>query len=266
MKKFKLIKCYPGSPNLNTIVEVGNLKLGQMVQRHWIYNIGEDKEYWQEVIEKDYEILSFKQTSSGWLWLASGVNQWCREGVIIMPYTTNEILNHSMYYINSVKRLSDGEIFTIGDLVFSKFWNTSGNIIKLELIGNNICYNIKNGNKESCSTLSNLQIIKQQLFITEDGVNIFEGDSVFRVFTNDWIIYEVSNLNISWKHAKVAKSLIFSTREKAEEYILLNKPCLSAKDIIEKLNYIEGDIDDCEDYNISDFKELYNLVKQKLNL
>ena len=70
-KKYKLIKEYPGSPELGIIAE----------ER---YVMKDQPEYWEEVVEKDYEIL-------------------------ISRVVPQEIL--------SVKRLSDGEVFTIGDEV-----------------------------------------------------------------------------------------------------------------------------------------------------
>ena len=46
MKKYKLIKTYPGSPKLGTILTHEELQYC-----NW-------NEYYQEVVEKDYEILS----------------------------------------------------------------------------------------------------------------------------------------------------------------------------------------------------------------
>ena len=59
MKKYKLIETYPGSPELNTIKEAkligGELcvyqAMGYFPIKEWI------GKHWEEVIEKDYEIL-----------------------------------------------------------------------------------------------------------------------------------------------------------------------------------------------------------------
>jgi len=91
MKKFKLIKKYPGSPNLGTTCEERNNKSSFCYYFEGEKNIGITKdqvenqpEYWEEVIEKDYEILKTCPI----------------EGRIY-----------------SVKRLSDGEVFTVGDKI-----------------------------------------------------------------------------------------------------------------------------------------------------
>lgn len=51
MKKYKLIKEYPGSPGLGYITSSENL----------IRLYREYPEFWEEIVEKDYEILSWRQ-------------------------------------------------------------------------------------------------------------------------------------------------------------------------------------------------------------
>ena len=84
------------------------------------------------------------------------------------------------------------------------------------------------------------QYIKENkpLFVTEDGVNIFKGDKAYECARNGKC-YNKSNrftpLN-SERHnyTSIGKSwIVFSTEKKAEEYILLNKPCICLKDLIE---------------------------------
>ena len=96
MKKYKLIKQYPGSLKLGSIAtSIGGDDL-------WKGSIYYDKypEYWEEVVEveKDYEILRYYSI----------------ENPSIGRTTCNSKLNDT-YNIYSVKRLSDGEVFTIGD-------------------------------------------------------------------------------------------------------------------------------------------------------
>ena len=105
MKKYKLIKEYPGSPKVGDIVKG--------------YGTDSWSEFWEEVVEKDYEILSFKQDSGiADLWTKFHTNSWGRNvngQCVTNPYTTEEILSNKLYAIHSVKRLSDGEVFTLGD-------------------------------------------------------------------------------------------------------------------------------------------------------
>lgn len=55
-------------------------------------------EFWEEVIEKDYEILSYISKLKNAI--ISSEDDW---------------INHGDWDIHSVKRLSDGEVFTVGD-------------------------------------------------------------------------------------------------------------------------------------------------------
>lgn len=69
---------------------------------------------------KEWEILSFKQnTGITDLWTKFDKG-WCRNSngvAVTVPYTYNGILSNPLYNIHSVKRLSDGEVFTVGDMV-----------------------------------------------------------------------------------------------------------------------------------------------------
>jgi hypothetical protein len=209
---------------------------------------------------KDYEILSYyAKNISGkgleyvdpdyiWYETSKGNGKWSRKGHITSPYTTNEINNHNGYGIHSVKRLSDGQIFTVGDKCNLKNGNGYRNpIIKIELTKNGESgYLVEYRNRETIKiTLGSYpddktpwgpfefdKIVKseQPLFKTEDGVDIFEGDTIFGV-NIDWKVFshytDLQNKVKSW-----GIKPIFSTKEKAEEYILMNKPCLSINDVM----------------------------------
>ena len=62
MTKYKLIKEYPSSPKLHTEIETdGNKILYKGVHSTLlIKEVTSYPEFWQKVIEKDYEILSYK--------------------------------------------------------------------------------------------------------------------------------------------------------------------------------------------------------------
>jgi hypothetical protein len=74
------------------------------------------------------------------------------------------------------------------------------------------------------------QEVKPVIFITEDGVDIFEGNEVF-------IVNKFFSLGFSKgvKYNNHKDNKFFSTKEKAEEYIIMNKPCLSYNDIINSI-------------------------------
>jgi hypothetical protein len=121
MRQFKIIKEYPGSPRFGTIVT------GQQTSIYFRYRITDDPvskpgysrddiennpEFWEEVIEKEYEILSLYQDSlpGGDIYTLLEISE--KQKQFFLSQLKER--NHDQF-IHSVKRLSDGEIFSIGD-------------------------------------------------------------------------------------------------------------------------------------------------------
>ncbi len=90
------------------------------------------------------------------------------------------------------------------------------------------------------------EIIEKPLFTTEDGVNIYEGDKYFQLAISfnpnfrEAIYEEIARPNITYSYnCKEGREQLnkngryyFSTKEAAEEYILMNRPCLSVNDLL----------------------------------
>lgn len=238
LKKYRLIREYPGSPKLGTIIKQS--------PNHW-WGIEHDNncfsgcnapsepknypEFWEEIVEKDYEILS----------LLGNDNK-------VIPYLTNtkciDFLVNNGFKIYSIKRLSDGEVFTIGDKIQyidkSILFEEGCPIESFEVHDNKIYINshvvvAHSANRE----INNWEHFKKPLFTTEDGIDIYEGDKywVLNTKVNDWVFEEKAGRdNISYfykdkSYAEKTKIYYFSTKELAEEYIIMNKPCLSIKEI-----------------------------------
>jgi len=208
----------------------------------------ENSNDWEEIIEKDYEILSYyAKNISGkgdnyvhpnYIWKQKSPGQWARfydNQFHTTPYSTEEIINHNGYGIHSVKRLSDGEIFTIGDKVM---YENSGDIFIINyftfydkkqtkiVAGNSIATDPDNSDWSIINTL--IKYKKQPLFKTEDGVDIYENDEYY--CTNHQY-----NLYGPFKGVlKFNVSKTFSTKKGAEAYIIMNKPCLSYKELTER--------------------------------
>jgi len=191
MSKYKLKKLYPGLPKDWEIgMEVG---LG-------------DRKY-------GYSPCSGKYTE-GFV-----------ENHIIKNYPEfwEEVVENDCEIIHSVKRLSDGCTFTIGDVVeeYGK--------IRTFLLQNNKIFINENFMKTSLSTL----VKAQPLFTTEDGVDIYEGDTNVDVYycnKNGFKLLHCCKKEIL-PGTFSENNLYFKSKEKAEEYILFNKPCLSIKDV-----------------------------------
>ncbi len=259
MKQYKLIKEYPGSPKVGTIAyQTGFTSYQTDAVTGFPQDIIEGNDFWKEIKEKEYEILSlmntdtkniFDDTSRGTyqgrpMYYSRTSNTWI--GI-------QELANNKQYIIHSVKRLSDGEVFTIGDKIQSKFNNSvlKGILIKITLedgYGQSIRIYFDNKHMHN---LNNVIHSKQPLFTTEDGVDMYKDSDYYLVCTETFpaeIINNVSvqaiNENDLWKinmiivdqfrvlclHRKGIKR--FSNKKAAEEYILRNKPCLSYEDVL----------------------------------
>jgi len=212
--------------------------------------------YNEQEVKSNYEILEFTSKNSGCI--AFKNNKGTYDSDNFSNLKELELLSDSKSLITKVKRLSDGEIFTIGDKVRTSSYFSKGNIISFTINKDNkllVDYKLD----ESigflncvCDHLKNLIKVKTSILVTEDDVEIYEGMEVFVVHptTLNTIIGLSTIEYFSYKGW-----LFFSTKEAAEEYILLNKPCLSYNDIIKLANHHS---------NFYTLEQLKKLVKSKL--
>lgn len=279
--KYKLIKWYPSLPK--------ELKVGDEVHLFYSFfydgyntldnkckhrlskqEVEDNPEFWEKVVEKEYEILSFyfkniagkgdAYVDKDYIWkeTSKGSGMWSRDGYITASYSTEEMLQNSNYGIHSVKRLSDGEVFTIGDVVENQKYPWpeypyKGSITKFKIAPEP--YNELRVYYYGSDFINSIKHSKQPLFITEDGVEIFEGDIYHPVLINSLYYqgkYTAETPNCG-RFTNPNSCKTFSTKEKAEEYVLYNKPCLSIIDVISVVN---------TRYSIDDV--LKRIVKEKL--
>jgi hypothetical protein len=212
--------------------------------------------------KEEYDILSFKQDSGMTdLWTYFDNQGWARNNngrMETKPYRTlDDIINNHLnggvkYNIYSVKRLSDNTIFTLGDTIQLVLGNenTIQTIDSIKIVKNKIEFN-NYGN-----SLSSWIKAKPVLFTTEDGVNIYdENQKLFEVILHNFhlnkdIPARACN-NILDKRQDGYNSLVFYTLKAAEDYVTINKPCLSLMDL-RKAGYVTASV------------ALKQLVKSKL--
>lgn len=258
--KYKLIKSYPGSPRLGTEVifsethQIYNFNGGDFYSELPKNQVENLPEFWEKVEEKTYQILKFNCVNSdkslsdqSFEIQENGLYYWGASG-----YTLQQLLDRPFrgpfiggFVIESVKRLSDGEVFTVGEevddwgtkRVITGFSNETGWVtipVVFDSYGK--------------TDLTGIKKVKKPLFTTEDGVEKFEGDLFVpvNVSVDDADNYTIRGLNSEAKpyNTKIQEEarkngvLWFSTKEAAEEYILMNKPCLSVKEVVDILaNY-----------------------------
>jgi hypothetical protein len=173
--------------------------------------------------------------------------------------------------IYSVVRLVDKVTFTLGDLTKSKYWgkHTKSSPIERFLIRGNALKVVIDSDELS---LASLMPPKDPLFITEDGVKIRENkNGIFQYWSLKLDNWKISNaphiLDSSNIIPTTAEDLLrccnelrFSTRESAEEYILMNVKKLSIKDLLE-LNTSSSD-----DYLHIEMRKVRDRVKKLLKI
>jgi hypothetical protein len=148
------------------------------------------------------------------------------------------------------------EIFTIGDKT------TLGIITCFRLLDNEIMVDFDNKNSILLRS-KQLQHVKQPLFTTEDGVDVFEGMSFY------YVCEELELYNTICCYDEDIKlynnSKFFSTKEKAEEYIIMNKKVLSLNDIFDNcINIPNTRISKAAETAI--LNSLKKIVKNKLKI
>jgi len=212
------ISVYNGvDDNLKGVLQIHFTK-GNWMDGYWDYlnNI----EHAPVKPNKEYEILSFKKKISGKIYhkLWDGRYGYVDRTMSIRRSTLDEMLSYDMYDIHSVKRLSDGAVFTVGDDVQVTYRDDRGRIDEIQINeyhrGGLVV--VLDGIRFSILNIKHAD--KQSLFTTEDGVGIYEGDDY-------WIIdVKYKNGTVVQKTTAVDAPLVdhfkrFSTKEKAEEWI-----------------------------------------------
>jgi hypothetical protein len=305
-RKFKLIKCYPNSPKLGTIIKENGscYDEGKCGGFHTMtkQDIENNPEFWQEIAEipvgtKAYNSLiqsTIIRKEDGWYKIPADSDlktSYTDEDILkqksfqiveevkkdyeILGVTTHIFTGNSTskidiqafedkvkgtekWTIKSVKRKSDGEVFQIGDEVDLNYLSGKFSYPIESIIidkKNNIYFKLKDAG--TIPLKSTKHVKKPILFTTEDGVDIKEGAKYYTVFFNNYLHRKAfDKINGPFEADSLHKEAhtrlkFFSTKERAEEYILHNKPCLSINDV--KGFLIEGDL-----------KELKELVKSKL--
>ena len=105
------------------------------------------------------------------------------------------------------------------------------------------------------------EVKKEPLFTTNDGKQIFEGDTYWTMDKENLHYWYAGAASKIFESGKNSFQLYFSTKDAAKEYLLLNKPCLSLKDIYS----IDYGNTKPNKVVVVDHSKLKELVKQKLN-
>lgn len=223
MKKYRLIKTYLNSPSLGAEVEEQFFSKCNLEHENF-------SEFWEEVVEKEYEILSFINTSNKVVFKkCEGGNFSSVNNVGKGSCTEEFFLNLDYFKINSVKRLSDNEIFTVGDTIRHEI-GVIRKIHSIDIVNNSLYFNSLESKTKQEMHFRLVSKVEEILFTTEDGVDIYQDTPHYPVELKYYKLHVNARGKMFSKSDK-NKFKIFSTKEAAERYILENKPCLSLKDV-----------------------------------
>lgn len=196
----------------------------------WIVEDGGD---WELVSNSDFEILTFYcPESEKYADLQKNGNYFnSREFAepLFGGAKVSDLLNSKSHTICSVRRLSDGQIFSVGDYFRAMGRKYKITSFRMGIVNDGLYADgqAKNGDQYSGYDIKHLQKIDGPLFTTHDGQPIYYADEYYIVYpqyTTSWVSQAVDKM-----HGALAT---FSTKELAEAWILMNKPCLSITDII----------------------------------
>lgn len=136
--------------------------------------------------------------------------------------------------IHSVRRLSDGEVFSIGNEIIT-LGNKREKITGFQMKDNwdggmGVMYGIYDGDS---IRIAEKAPKPECLFTTEDGKEALEGGRIHFVDLQDYTANCIWNI-----HGDIRKQYpnykFFSTEQAANEYILMNKPIFSLGNVMER--------------------------------
>jgi hypothetical protein len=227
-----------------TTNEVATYKDGVLKSSGFTVEIGVEpsSQFWEDITQ-EYEIQTW----------SFGRN---REFFTSHPDSTVE------YNIHSVKRVSDGKIFTVGrSIKCGKDHAWIKKIINIYLVesSNKIWFTTKGPDDIDTFDyfLDEVDTV-ECLLKSDDGVDLFEGDLIYGIYADDWAVFTHKLYNGGLAHKQKWKHGKFSSKEAAQEYILMNRPCLSVEQVKNILsNYGFNNVSERKDA----YKDLENLSK-----
>jgi hypothetical protein len=260
-KYYKLIQTFPGSPKLGYIAREGEFNF-----------LDESPDHWEILIltgttVKDAISGCYYRKQKNGKWRCMGQSPQTKP-VDTIEYTINDKeIGRTRYVeveiiVQSVTRDSDGVIFSIGDKVDRSDGRYKGVIIRGFNTGSdgNILISFSGGigatyyERKGCN-LSIIEHHRPVLFTTEDGVHLYDSSDVVYVVEHDkfkffnqhhgacigvWLngwygALSGPNDNPEASAEAFMKKYfkIFSTEEAGNEYIMINKPCLSLNNILD---------------------------------
>jgi hypothetical protein len=191
--------------------------------------------------KKDWEIISYYH--EGWIYKKNSM------GEFIAPFNApvHLLILHpdNMKIIHSVRRISDGEVFELHKVYYDEM-DRNLKPIKKFFVKDSVMYaqfDEGRGSNDGCLGVNSLKKQPKEqpkpLFTTEDGKDMYEGDSVALASTKYYnISFPIKAPTHPFYGVAGTDFKYFSTRKAAEEWVNTNRPCLSVNDIMQSLRDI----------------------------
>lgn len=193
--------------------------------QNWIDHFKKSKGF-TPTVERDFEILSFVYQEIGTEYFTKDIDGRFRSPFHPHAFIERALLR-SKFPIHSVRRLSDGEVFTVGDVTVTVgYVDYPNKPIKRFFIKEGVMYiqwDEGRGSNDGCMGLNAIEkvIPKKILGTTHDGKVCYEGDTFPLWGVNSMFDLWVLNVpSCSWD----GRILYFAEKEKALQYINENKP------------------------------------------
>lgn len=190
----------------------------------------------REEKKPEYTILSFTDSYNNYKRYSEGFS-------INLQYFYPEstLLANQTVKIYSVRRESDGEVFTLGDKIKHDYEKEVGwEITLFHFRDNDLArINVKcKGYVDStfCGVKDIVKIKEVKLFTTEDGVDIYKGDEFYYLAASrpldTYPINKIGYMTAALGSTAASAHKRFSTKEKAEEYVLMNRLLFNVHDML----------------------------------
>lgn len=175
------------------------------IPKDWVENSSD----WELVVERDFEIVSIRRKEDGAIFLYNKL--------------TDNLTQNEIY---TVRRLCDGELFKIGDIVFQSFYTPPFKIESFTAYTNNVL--VFSGNKGY-----NIDNLTRVLFITFDGVSITEPNTtVYSCLKNPKSTDQVLYYEVRNGFEPKENRLYFAEENKCKTYIENNIPKYNKQEVL----------------------------------
>jgi hypothetical protein len=213
------------------------------------YRGNNEKHACDSVVEKDWEVDSLVLDKQIFVYRNADGTFSPPDARLIETGVTFSLdgLIEANYSIHSVRRLSDNEVFTVGDTVLHKN-NVTKRWDKIEyfhIMSNGIWVKTDEYDVPLSYIHSKVdEAPRKPLFVTEDKIEVYEGDSFYILNKARLKLLHHNMEDFKFKANKGTPTpsdfeLYFSNLDAANDYILLNSKCLSVRDVIKKYPYFD---------------------------